>query len=401
MEENSMKNAGMKKICRLGGWLFVMACAAAPLTAGASDYLLPQSNSEYLDTSDVAGFSQQYLNYARNEIYARRGRLFNSQELMEYFNLQDWYNGTISPSDFDENTMFNEYERSNAHFLWNLEYGNDPDGYALDQPGYDIYAVAGYEEEESVSEETKKAMYSGEIMSLGRSFSLDLNGDGTEEQIRMGAETRHTGWDDTVYVGSYVLQVGSQFCEGSGDNIHWNVYGVSLDGKQILLMLFDEGPSDDPKSTFFYYDGSSLKSMGTIPEWYESMEIYEDGTIGASIRCDVMDTSRIETLWKVNDQMELVMLAQDYYEMHNYSYYYGNDTNEYYTYLTRDLDTYQEMDTSSVMITMEPQYVCFPYTDGTDWVYVQGEMGSGGWISMADMSWEEKYSTFEGLRAAD
>lgn len=108
--------------------------------AAQNDYLLPQSASAYLTEKDVAGFSKQKLNYARNEIFARHGRRFLSQELMDYFNSMDWYVGTIEPEEFD-GTVLNDFEITNADFLSNLEYGDNPDGYILDQPGYDIYRV--------------------------------------------------------------------------------------------------------------------------------------------------------------------------------------------------------------------------------------------------------------------
>ena len=49
-----------------------------------SEYIIPDSNSRYLTESDISGLSLQQLNYAKNEIYARRGRKFDSVELQEY-----------------------------------------------------------------------------------------------------------------------------------------------------------------------------------------------------------------------------------------------------------------------------------------------------------------------------
>ena len=118
----------------------VVAIQITPTHVFAADYLLPSSATVYLNEADVAGFSQQKLNYARNEIYARHGRKFVSQELTDYFNTTDWYEGTISPEEFDE-LVLNDYERANANFLRKLEYNNDPDGYVLDVLGYNIYAV--------------------------------------------------------------------------------------------------------------------------------------------------------------------------------------------------------------------------------------------------------------------
>ena len=74
----------------------------------------------------------QEINYAKNEIYARHGRQFASKELQDYFNSKSWYNGTISPSSFNE-SVFNDYERKNIQTLKEEEFSRDSRGYQLDQ----------------------------------------------------------------------------------------------------------------------------------------------------------------------------------------------------------------------------------------------------------------------------
>lgn len=97
------------------------------------DYILPQSSERYLGYDDVAELSLRELNYAKNEIYARAGRIFKSQELIDYFNSKDWYNGIYDPAEFDADidAYFNEYEKVNAEFLNKVEHEMDPDGYQL------------------------------------------------------------------------------------------------------------------------------------------------------------------------------------------------------------------------------------------------------------------------------
>ena len=70
----------------------------------------------------------QQICYAKNEIYARHGRKFQSSELTAYFNSQPWYQGTIEPEDFTEDTvnmLFNEYEKVNVRFIsdWEKVHG--------------------------------------------------------------------------------------------------------------------------------------------------------------------------------------------------------------------------------------------------------------------------------------
>ena len=95
-----------------------------------SEYIIPDSNSRYLTESDISGLSLQQLNYAKNEIYARRGRKFDSVELQEYFGSKSWNRGTIEPSQFT-NDMLNDYEIKNADLLSAREFAIDSGGYKL------------------------------------------------------------------------------------------------------------------------------------------------------------------------------------------------------------------------------------------------------------------------------
>lgn len=85
-----------------------------------STYILPDSSNRYLDYSDLDGIEGQQLVLARNEIYARHGRKFNSPEIQSYFDKCTWYNGTISPEAFDESSL-NKCEKANIDFILQKE----------------------------------------------------------------------------------------------------------------------------------------------------------------------------------------------------------------------------------------------------------------------------------------
>lgn len=105
---------------------------ATDVTGG--DYIFPDSASRYLTDVDVAGLTIQEINYGKNEIYARHGRRFKSQELMDYFESKSWYQGLYDPEDFDDNYAYtlNDYERRNAEFLSEKEHELDTQGYIGD-----------------------------------------------------------------------------------------------------------------------------------------------------------------------------------------------------------------------------------------------------------------------------
>lgn len=110
--------------------------STASNTEENEEYIIPNSNVEYLTEADIAGLTLQEINYAKNEIYARHGRCFKSQELMDYFTSKSWYKGLYDPDDFDNNysdDTLNDYEKKNAEFLRSVEYSMSPNGYELDK----------------------------------------------------------------------------------------------------------------------------------------------------------------------------------------------------------------------------------------------------------------------------
>ncbi len=66
---------------------------------------------------------------ARNEIYARHGRKFESEDLNAYFNSQPWYQGYLSANEFDD-AVFNEYEKANLDLIKQVESSKPDDGQA-------------------------------------------------------------------------------------------------------------------------------------------------------------------------------------------------------------------------------------------------------------------------------
>lgn len=105
-----------------------------------SEYIFPDMDTRYLTRDEVSKLSLQAVCYAKNELYARHGRKFLSQELKDYFNDKTWYEGTVDPDSFSPG-VFNTYENDNLLLLVSAEEKLLPGGYVLDQQGYDIHKV--------------------------------------------------------------------------------------------------------------------------------------------------------------------------------------------------------------------------------------------------------------------
>lgn len=65
---------------------------------------------------DLSILDSYGLKITRNEIFARHGRMFNDQELQEYFKRQQWYVPQIAANDFDTPCL-NEVEKYNVNLI--------------------------------------------------------------------------------------------------------------------------------------------------------------------------------------------------------------------------------------------------------------------------------------------
>ncbi len=83
-----------------------------PTAPSASCPYWPAAKTRYVQNSELSYCSCEDLDFIRNEIYARHGRVFNRKDLNEYFSMFDWY----VPNHKDSSGMAgqNKYEKSNA-----------------------------------------------------------------------------------------------------------------------------------------------------------------------------------------------------------------------------------------------------------------------------------------------
>ena len=84
---------------------------------------LPDSSSTALTDDDLSTLNPQQLTYARNEIYARHGAIFKSQELNSYFQGKTWYHATTQVSD----VHLSDIELQNASKILDYQKANNKD----------------------------------------------------------------------------------------------------------------------------------------------------------------------------------------------------------------------------------------------------------------------------------
>ena len=84
-----------------------------------SEYIFPYANERLITRGEYESLDAATLRLAINEIYARHGRQYDTQDLNAYFSSKSWYRPQYSKSEFDkiENQVLNSYERENIKIL--------------------------------------------------------------------------------------------------------------------------------------------------------------------------------------------------------------------------------------------------------------------------------------------
>ncbi|MEH7415767.1 YARHG domain-containing protein [Neobacillus drentensis] len=81
------------------------------------DYILPNSDTTILTEEDIANLSPEQLRLARNEIFARHGYEFKSEDLQNYFSQKSWY----IPDPLFSESMISDTEKQNAELILSKE----------------------------------------------------------------------------------------------------------------------------------------------------------------------------------------------------------------------------------------------------------------------------------------
>ena len=89
----------------------------------SGEYIFPDSDSTYLTEEQVAALTPEQLRLARNEIYARHGRIFQDETLAAYFGSKSWYQPLYDAESFDAlgDSILNEYEIANRDLIQSYE----------------------------------------------------------------------------------------------------------------------------------------------------------------------------------------------------------------------------------------------------------------------------------------
>ena len=89
------------------------------------EYILPECDTRMYTKEELSVLSAEELRLARNEIYARHGRMFSAEDLKNYFQSKSWYTPQYEGTEFDAkgDSILNEYEIANRNLIVELEDG--------------------------------------------------------------------------------------------------------------------------------------------------------------------------------------------------------------------------------------------------------------------------------------
>lgn len=103
----------------LSGAAMAQNCTRLPCEA---EYIWPETASEYIAPHRVVDLSPEVRRLARNEIFARHGRMFVSDDLQAYFGARDWYEPVPGEPELSE------VEAANVRLIHAIERGPATNG---------------------------------------------------------------------------------------------------------------------------------------------------------------------------------------------------------------------------------------------------------------------------------
>lgn len=234
----------------------------------------------------------------------------------------------------------------------------------------------------------------------GQTVTVDLDGDGQEEEVYYPAEksaVENTSTEITLMIR------GEKFLLTVDENIIRESIGLvdinSEDGKYELAIRAT-GPSDDYVTAFYRYENGEIKEIGrtgcvidrdSMNTWKAYLNgagsIYGERTLG------ILEIRQLDARWELDSKTDTLKL----YEEKNYNYFSDNWVEPFIGWrwehpyeLTGGILIYDQMDRTSehmIITGKKARIIQFLSTDGKNWVeaeiFMDGEF-KRGWLYIKD-----------------
>ena len=323
----------------------------------AREYVLPMSQTKEIPEYYLENMSSNQLWIARNEIYARHGRIFDSSYLSNYFASCSWYQGTVGGGDFDE-SVFSQIEKENLEKI------------------------------KAQEEKVAAAKSYPQSCQFGKTYNYDLDGDGKEEElcITYKENEEHSVYDVTLNLEGYLIIPDTVYDLSRDDVYYFNintdeffVTDISPFFPGLEIAVMDYGMSDDLVTHFYTYDGE-FRYIGTVggfpfKKYMELDGFAWEGCVQGITRVDLINTCfaynnwfydyEEKTLKPTEGQMLTMVPSTDYR-------------------LKEDLEVRTAQDPDAPTRIMKAQDIFFMETDGLEWIKIKGKDGSEGYLYIID-----------------
>ncbi len=227
---------------------------------------------------------------------------------------------------------------------------------------------------------------------------LDIDGDGNAEEIILepSQDPENMAYrNETDPLSCFRLQVGSAGIERWGENLSNTLWAVSFDGRSILLVLYEDGPSGDPYTHFYRYQNDQIIEAGGFADDIRLCGISPEGIITSAIRQDVVQTDWITVRWQFGENGMLEEIPQDFYEFQNKNW----------VNLSEDLPLHTAAESPETFVIPAARSLRFLQTSADwRWVLVETDDGQQGWMRVENfevMDLEKNVmELFDGLNMA-
>lgn len=334
-----------------------------------NSFIFPESATKKLTEDQIRGLETPKLALARNEIYARRGYVFQEAEYKNYFAQKTWYKPDIN-FQTDDLTTVEQYNVSLIKFFEDT--------------------IAKYAKQYGQSKQISN------VYKLGQNVSLDMNGDGKTERILCQKE------NDKVIV---TINGNSLKIDSDNPSEYWAVVDIDQNDSYKEIALGDYGPSDDLTTFFCFYDGKTIINMGKTGGLY-NIENTLNGSVAidGSGKISAMARSRILQTWFYSKEFSI---AKDHRLQEVPQVLYTAYPADYDVFVLQPLKLYlNKGDNTPVLLIHEGQTLKITGTDDQAWCLLETTDGKKSWIAVDNYdtlrnNGLKARETFAGLNYAD
>ena len=234
------------------------------------------------------------------------------------------------------------------------------------------------------------------------SYSTDLNGDGVIEKIAIEVKGNSIEGTSTVISASN----SSITFPGTNPEGFFGIVDINIADHEKEIAVSDLGPSGDPTTGFYRFDGSVLRLVGTSQGAYGNIIFAGNGTITTTTRASILQTWFYEDSFTLGTDRKLTHVDQDIYLI-------DPAAAEARLTMLQDLPLRTEASsttaTSIVTTLKKGEAVTFIGCDDVAWCKVKSVSGIAGWFLVEDFNIIVKIDgtkvpageMFEGLSNAD